>query len=67
MVNYVSNEQHKQNERRLALNEHLTDQKSIYLQIGEMIETDILRGILLEEDLKKPKKKTDVFDIRSRS
>ena len=50
MVNYVSNEPHKQNERRLALNEHLTDQKSIYLQIGEMIETDILRGILLEEE-----------------
>ena len=24
--------------------------KSIYLQIGEMIETDILRGILLEEE-----------------
>ena len=32
------------------LNERLTEQKSIYLQIGEMIETDILRGILLEEE-----------------
>ena len=32
------------------MNEHLTEQKSIYLQIGEMIETDILRGILLEEE-----------------
>ena len=32
------------------MNEHLTEQKSIYLQISEMIETDILRGILLEEE-----------------
>ena len=32
------------------MNERLTEQKSIYLQIGEMIETDILRGILLEEE-----------------
>ena len=32
------------------MNERLTDRKSIYLQIGEMIETDILRGILLEEE-----------------
>ena len=31
------------------MNEHLTEQKSIYLQIGEMIETDLLRGILLEQ------------------
>lgn len=30
--------------------ERLTEQKSIYLQISEMIETDILRGILLEEE-----------------
>lgn len=30
------------------MNEQLTQTKSIYLQIGEMIETDILRGILLE-------------------
>ena len=28
----------------------LTDDQSIYLQIGRMIETDILRGILLEEE-----------------
>lgn len=28
----------------------LTDEKSIYLQISQMIETDILRGILLEEE-----------------
>ena len=32
------------------MNERLTEQKSIYLQIGDMIETDILRGILLEEE-----------------
>ena len=28
----------------------LSDEKSIYLQICEMIETDILRGVLLEEE-----------------
>lgn len=28
----------------------LTDDRSIYLQISAMIETDILRGILLEEE-----------------
>ena len=33
-----------------TLNERLTEQKSIYLQISEMIETDILRGILMEEE-----------------
>lgn len=32
------------------MNEILTQEKSIYLQIAEMIETDILRGILLEEE-----------------
>ena len=32
------------------MQQQLTDSKSIYLQIGEMIETDILRGILLEEE-----------------
>jgi len=32
------------------LQEYLTQEKSIYLQISEMIETDILRGILLEEE-----------------
>lgn len=30
------------------MNEILTQEKSIYLQISEMIETDIIRGILLE-------------------
>ena len=32
------------------MNEILSQEKSIYLQISEMIETDILRGILLEEE-----------------
>lgn len=32
------------------MQEHLTQEKSIYIQISEMIETDILRGILLEEE-----------------
>jgi DNA-binding transcriptional regulator YhcF (GntR family) len=30
--------------------ENLNQEKSIYVQISEMIETDILRGILLEEE-----------------
>ena len=33
-----------------CMNEILTQEKSIYLQIAEMIETDILRDILLEEE-----------------
>ena len=32
------------------MNDILTQEKSIYLQIAEMIETDILRDILLEEE-----------------
>lgn len=32
------------------MNGLLNQEKSIYLQISEMIETDILRGILLEEE-----------------
>ncbi|MDD6057836.1 MAG: GntR family transcriptional regulator [Clostridiales bacterium] len=32
------------------MQQKLTEDKSIYLQISQMIETDILRGILLEED-----------------
>ena len=32
------------------MNEILTQEKSIYLQSAEMIETDILRDILLEEE-----------------
>ena len=30
--------------------QQLTEESSIYLQISQMIETDILRGILLEEE-----------------
>ena len=41
---------HITNEGGTDLNEQLTEQKSIYLQISEMTETDILRGILLEEE-----------------
>ena len=32
------------------MNEFLTQEKSIYLQIGEMIENDILRDIIMEEE-----------------
>ena len=32
------------------MQQRLTDDKSIYLQISQMIETDILRGILLEDE-----------------
>ena len=32
------------------MNELLSQNKSIYVQVSEMIETDILRGILLEEE-----------------
>ena len=32
------------------MNQRLTEDKSIYLQISQMIKTDILRGILLEEE-----------------
>ena len=48
MISYTSNEPLDQGGD--TLNERLTEQKSIYLQISEMIETDILRGILLEEE-----------------
>lgn len=52
MVSYTSNEpnnkQKKKGERKLQ--EFFSEEKSIYLQISEMIETDILRGILLEEE-----------------
>ena len=46
MVNYTSNEPHNR-ERRKSVNEILTQEKSIYLQISEMIENDILRDIIL--------------------
>ena len=54
MVNYISNEPHNKRSdkerRKGCMNEILTQEKSIYLQIAEMIETDILRNILLEEE-----------------
>jgi len=55
MVNYTSNEQHNQRtknrtEGSSGMNEILTQEKSIYIQIREMIENDILRDILLEEE-----------------
>lgn len=38
------------NKRGEIMNEELSQEKSIYLQISEMIENDILRDILLEEE-----------------
>ena len=32
------------------MDKYLSEEKSIYIQISEMIETDILRGILMEEE-----------------
>src|SRR5699024_642401 len=48
MVNYTSNEPTSQGSD--CMNQRLTEEKSIYLQISQMIETDILRGILQEEE-----------------
>ena len=55
MVNYTSNEPHNQRTKNIkegssGMNEILTQEKSIYIQIREMIENDILRDILLEEE-----------------
>ena len=59
MVNYISNEPINYMPPKVhvwsigdaeKMNEGLTQEKSIYIQISEMIETDILRGILLEEE-----------------
>lgn len=62
MVNYTSNEPFNQKSNAYqwiitpkesgvtSLNEILNQEKSIYLQISEMIENDILRDILLEEE-----------------
>lgn len=57
MVSYISNEPTHQppkkgicQKRRHRMNEFLTQEKSIYLQISEMIENDILRDILMEEE-----------------
>ena len=44
------------------MNELLSQDKSIYLQLSEMIETDILRGILLEEErVPSTNKRKDAF------
>lgn len=48
MVNYISNEPTKKEGE--SLNEILNQEKSIYIQIKEMIENDILRDILMEEE-----------------
>lgn len=57
MVNYISNEQMGGGKTPTkgvrgsdCLNEILSQEKSIYIQIKEMIENDILRDILLEEE-----------------
>ena len=54
MVSYISNEPYKSpcNSRKEVkiLNEILTQEKSIYIQIKEMIENDIIRNIICEEE-----------------
>lgn len=50
MVSYTSNEPNNKKRRRIELQEYFSEEKSIYLQISEMIETDILRGVLMEEE-----------------
>ena len=50
MVSYTSNEPNNKRRRRMELQEYFSEEKSIYLQISEMIETDILRGVLMEEE-----------------
>lgn len=56
MVNYISNEpinmkliKNKQQEVK-GLQELLNQEKSIYIQIKEMLERDILKDIILEEE-----------------
>lgn len=48
IVNYTSNELDNEQSGREAHYLQLNDDKSIYLQIGQMIEDSILRGIFLE-------------------
>lgn len=58
IVSYMSNEPYNERSKRKKqarkeaawLNEILTQEKSIYLQIKEMMEQDILRDILLEDE-----------------
>ena len=47
---FYSNHQETTKKEESHLNEILTQEKSIYIQIKEMIESDILRDILLEEE-----------------
>ena len=49
-MNRITNEVKRRRQEVYHLNELLSQNKSIYLQVSEMIETDILRGILLEEE-----------------
>ena len=46
------------------MNEILTQEKSIYLQIAEMIETDISRDILLEEERVDVYKRQELYIIQ---
>ena len=50
VMNCITNEVKRRGQEVYHLNELLSQNKSIYLQVSEMIETDILRGILLEEE-----------------
>ena len=50
MVHLISITKKQQKKEESHLNEILTQEKSIYIQIKEMIESDILRDILLEEE-----------------
>ena len=50
VMNHTTNEVKELGQEVRCLNELLSQNKSIYLQVSEMIETDILRGILLEEE-----------------
>ncbi len=50
VMNHITNEVKRRGQEVYHLNELLSQNKSIYLQVSEMIETDILRGILLEEE-----------------
>ena len=50
VMNHITNEVKRRGQEVYHLNELLSQNKSIYLQVSEMIEADILRGILLEEE-----------------
>lgn len=51
-MNHTTKELKKEKKKKgeLQMEQYLSEEKSIYKQISEMIETDILRGILLEEE-----------------